>query len=111
MPLLRHLLTLTATFALLSACSVNPVTGEKEFSLVSPQQEVAIGAANYAPSQQAQGGRYYIDPDLQAYVAGVGRKLAAVSDRPGLPYEFVVLNNSVPSAWAMPGGKIAINRG
>ena len=111
MPLLRHLLTLTATFALLSACSVNPVTGEKEFSLVSPQQEVAIGAANYAPSQQAQGGRYYIDPDLQAYVAGVGRKLAAVSDRPGLPYEFVVLNNSVPNAWAMPGGKIAINRG
>jgi predicted Zn-dependent protease len=28
-----------------------------------------------------------------------------------LPYEFVVLNNSVPNAWALPGGKIAINRG
>src|SRR5690606_19269233 len=25
--------------------------------------------------------------------------------------EFVVLNNSVPNAWALPGGKIAINRG
>src|SRR5690606_37041493 len=41
---------------------------------------------------------------------GVGQKLSAVSDRP-LPYEFVVLNNSVPNAWALPGGKIAINRG
>jgi predicted Zn-dependent protease len=28
-----------------------------------------------------------------------------------LPYEFVVLNSSVPNAWALPGGKIAVNRG
>jgi predicted Zn-dependent protease len=40
----------------------------------------------------------------------VGQKLAKVADRP-LPYEFKVLNNSVPNAWAMPGGKIAVNRG
>ena len=36
--------------------------------------------------------------------------MAAVSDRK-LPYEFVVINNSVPNAWALPGGKIAVNRG
>ena len=95
----------------LSGCSVNPVTGENQFSLMSAEQEVAIGASNYAPSQQSQGGRYIIDPEVQAYVSGVGKKLAAVSDRPDLPYEFVVLNNSVPNAWALPGGKIAINRG
>jgi predicted Zn-dependent protease len=96
---------------LLVGCSVNPVTGAREFSLVSPEQEVAIGTQNYAPSQQSQGGRYYIDPDLQVYISEVGHKLAAVSDRPNLPYEFVVLNNSVPNAWALPGGKIAVNRG
>lgn len=94
-----------------AACSVNPVTGKNEFSLVSADQEVSLGQQNYQPSQQAQGGRYYIDPDLQFYVSEVGKKLAAVSDRPNLPYEFVVLNNSVPNAWALPGGKIAINRG
>ena len=69
-----------------------------------------MGEQNYAPMQQSQGGEYDIDPELTAYVHGVGNKLAAVSDRP-LPYEFVVLNNSVPNAWALPGGKIAINRG
>jgi predicted Zn-dependent protease len=47
---------------------------------------------------------------LTRYVNGVGQKLAAVSDRK-LPYEFVVINNSVPNAWALPGGKIAVNRG
>lgn len=100
-----------ATAILLSGCVTNPVTGDKELSFISPEQEVAIGAKQYLPSQQSQGGQYYIDPELQNYIAGVGRKLAAVSHRPDLPYEFVVLNNAVPNAWALPGGKIAINRG
>lgn len=97
--------------AIIVGCSVNPVTGKNELSIVSPQQEVAIGEKNYRPSRQSQGGDYYLDLSLQTYVARVGKRLAAVSDRPNLPYEFVVLNNEVPNAWAMPGGKIAINRG
>jgi predicted Zn-dependent protease len=95
----------------LQGCSVNPVTGKNELSFMSSQQEIALGEKNYQPSRQSQGGDYYLDAKLQAYVAGVGKKLAAVSDQPDLPYEFVVLNNSVPNAWALPGGKIAINRG
>ena len=95
----------------MAACSVNPVTGKSQLSIISPQQEVAIGEKNYAPSRQSQGGDYYLDPTLQTYISGVGKKLAAVSDRPALPYEFVVLNNRVPNAWALPGGKIAINTG
>jgi len=108
---MRQLLIVSALFSLLAACAVNPVTGKKELSFISPEQEVAIGRQNYEPSQQAQGGTYYLDPQLQAYVSQVGQKLAAVSDRNGLPYEFVVLNNPVPNAWALPGGKIAINSG
>lgn len=92
------------------ACSTNPVTGDRELSLMSPAQEVALGEQNYEPYQQQQGGRYYVDPDLTNYVERVGQKLAAQSDR-DLPYEFVVINNGVPNAWALPGGKIAINRG
>jgi predicted Zn-dependent protease len=97
--------------AIMTGCSVNPVTGKNELSIVSPKQEIAIGEKNYSPSRQSQGGDYYLDQSLQTYVAGVGQRLAAVSDRPDLPYEFVVLNNDVPNAWALPGGKIAINRG
>jgi len=94
----------------LAGCSVNPVTGDHEVILVSSAQELAIGAQNYVPMQQSQGGRYDVDPALAAYVQSVGNRLAAVSDV-RLPYEFTVLNNSVPNAWALPGGKIAINRG
>ena len=97
--------------AVLTGCSTNPVTGDRELSFMSPAQEVAIGEQNYQPYQQQQGGRYEVDPELSLYVNNVGQKLASVSDRKDLPYEFVVLNNSVPNAWALPGGKIAINRG
>lgn len=94
----------------LVGCAVNPVTGDRDLILVSGEQELSMGAQNYAPMQQSQGGPYDIDPALTVYVKSVGNRLAAVSDA-RLPYEFTVLNNSVPNAWALPGGKIAINRG
>lgn len=106
----RQLIAVAVLAASMTGCAVNPVTGKPDFMMVSEAQELAIGEQNYAPMQQAEGGLYDIDPQLTAYVSEVGQKLAAVSDRP-LPYEFVVLNNSVPNAWALPGGKIAINRG
>jgi predicted Zn-dependent protease len=78
--------------------------------LVGEGTELSIGQQQYAPMRQAEGGDYTIDPALTAYVQRVGNRLAAVSDRK-LPYEFVVLNNTIPNAWSLPGGKIAVNRG
>lgn len=95
----------------LAGCGTNPVTKKKEFQFISQEKEIAIGQQNYSPARQSQGGDYILDPELTTYVQQVGKKLAVVSDRPDLPYEFVVLNDSVPNAWAMPGGKIAFNRG
>lgn len=101
---------LATALAAVPACVENPVTGERNLGLVSAGQEVQIGEENYLPTQQMQGGTYEVDPDLTRYVQRVGQKVAAASQRE-LPYEFVVLNNDVPNAWALPGGKIAINRG
>lgn len=100
-----------ASLALIStACGTNPVTKKREIQLVSESQEIAIGKQNYSPARQSQGGDYIIDPELTAYVQSVGDKLAKVADRQ-LPYEYAVINDSTPNAWAMPGGKIAFNRG
>lgn len=97
-------------FFFLTGCSVNPVTGKRELILVSSAAELEMGKQNYGPMQQSQGGKYDVDPELTRYVQRVGSSVAAQSGV-DLPYEFVVLNNSVPNAWALPGGKIAINRG
>jgi len=92
-------------------CATNPVTKKSELTLVSEQQEISIGSQQYAPNQQSAGGRFILDPALVDYVREVGLKLVKVSDRPNLPFEFVVINDSVPNAWALPGGKLGINRG
>ena len=94
----------------ISACGTNPVTKKREFQIVSESQEISIGKQNYGPTRQSQGGDYILDPELTAYVQSIGNKLAAVSDRQ-LPYEYAIINDSTPNAWAMPGGKIAFNRG
>ncbi len=101
---------LVLTVLFLSACATNPVTGRRELQLVSEANEISIGRKQYLPGRQMQGGDYLIDAELVAYVNSVGRRLTEVSDR-RLPYEFVILNNSTPNAWALPGGKIAVNRG
>ena len=94
----------------LSGCAVNPVTGKNELALVPEATEINIGNQQYLPSRQMQGGDYKVSPQVVAYVKGVGQRLAAVSDRK-LPYEFNVINDSTPNAWALPGGKIVVNRG
>lgn len=103
-------LTCVLVLTALAGCAVNPVTGKRELALISKSSEIEMGRENYVPLKQSQGGSYTVDPAVVAYVQRVGQKLAAVSDRK-LPYEFSVVNNGVPNAWALPGGKIAVNRG
>ncbi|HET7275923.1 MAG TPA: M48 family metallopeptidase [Longimicrobiaceae bacterium] len=51
------------------------------------------------------------DPQTSAYVDSMGSALARVSSRPGLDYEFYVINSNVVNAFALPGGHIYITRG
>ncbi len=107
----KRIVGVAALSVFATGCAVNPVTGRRELQFVSERSEIALGANSYAPAQQSQNGPYVVDPGVTTYVKEIGERLAKQSDRPNLPYDFVVLNNSVPNAWAMPGGKIAVNRG
>lgn len=53
----------------------------------------------------------YPDEDLSRYVAEVGGKLAAASERPGLKWQFTVLDSPRPRAFATRGGHVYITRG
>jgi predicted Zn-dependent protease len=49
-------------------------------------------------------------PDLEAYVGQIGGRLAAESGRDG-PWRFVILDDPMPNAFALPGGHVYVTRG
>lgn len=51
------------------------------------------------------------DPVIRRPVNEEGHRLARLSPRPDLPYEFYVVNTNVINAFAVPGGFIYMNRG
>ena len=52
-----------------AGCAVNPATGKHEISLVTPEQEAALGREGYAAATAEYG--VYDDPALAAYVDSV----------------------------------------
>jgi predicted Zn-dependent protease len=93
----------------LAACSTNPVTGRRELTLVSESQEISMGQEG---AQQVEASIGLVnDQALQAYVSSVGKRLAAKSERPNLPWRFGVIDDPTPNAFALPGGPVYITRG
>jgi predicted Zn-dependent protease len=93
----------------LSACAVNPATGGRMFSLVSEGQEIEMGQQAMLQVDASMG--LYDNPELQAYVDSVGQAMAAVSERPDLPWSFKVVDDPVINAFALPGGPVYLARG
>ena len=103
-------LTAVAVLALLAAaCATNPVTGKKEFSLMSEAQEIDIGRQLDAEVRREMG--LYEDAELQRYVSDIGLRLARSSQRPNLPWQFAVVDAPAVNAFALPGGFIYLTRG
>jgi predicted Zn-dependent protease len=100
---------LAASTVVVSGCSANPATGQRQLNLYTEAQEIEMGR------QADQGVVAQIglveNPELQAYVSALGLKLAALSERPQLPWSFKVVDDPAVNAFALPGGYIYVTRG
>ena len=105
---MRTLLKLLLVVSL-AGCATNPATGRRQLMLMSEAEEIQIGQQSHAEITQTMG--LYDDPELQAYVRGIGEKLAAASHRPDLPWNFAVVDEPAVNAFAVPGGFIYLTRG
>jgi len=104
-----------AAAALLAAppgCAVNPATGQRQFDVLSREQEIALGS-EAQPELIAQYGGPVSDYESQAYVSEVGMSLVehVEADYGELPWEFTLLDSDQVNAFALPGGKVFITRG
>lgn len=105
----RRIVVAIAGTLLLTHCAKNPVTGSKDFVLMSEQQEIQMGAQAHKDVMQEYG--LVENPELQAYVTRVGKGLASKSHRPNLDWHFTVVDSPEVNAFALPGGYIYITRG
>jgi predicted Zn-dependent protease len=104
----RSILLLTTGLAL-SGCAVNPATGNRQIMLVSEAQEIQMGQEADAAVVASIG--LYPDPVWQRYIQQLGARLAAISERPSLPWTFRVVDDAAVNAFALPGGFIYVTRG
>ncbi|MFO7542709.1 MAG: M48 family metalloprotease [Thiobacillus sp.] len=93
----------------LTHCAQNPVTGDKNFVLMSEEQEIQMGAQAHKDVLKEYAALE--NPALQAYVNEVGQALAAKSHRPNLKWHFTVVDSPDVNAFALPGGYVYITRG
>jgi predicted Zn-dependent protease len=105
----RALSLVLAGLFVLESCAVNPATGQGNLVMMSEKRELEIGLEEHNKVLQTM--PVMQDPELTAYVNEVGRRLAAVSHRPDLPFTFTVIDSPEINAFALPGGYVYINRG
>ncbi|CAH0998877.1 Beta-barrel assembly-enhancing protease [Neolewinella maritima] len=94
---------------LLPSCATNPVTGKKQISFISEESEIQMGQS-YDPQVVAEFG-IYEDPQLQSFLSEKGKEMAAISERPNLPWTFRLVDSDVVNAFAVPGGFVYFTRG
>jgi metalloendopeptidase OMA1, mitochondrial len=101
--------TACVSFLAAPGCRAIPISGRQQMVLIPEAQEIALGVQAYEqaladepPSQNAE---------IVAMVERVGRRIAAVSDKPEYDWEFRVIASNVQNAFALPGGKVAIYEG
>ena len=94
---------------LLAACATNPVTGKKELSFLSLDDEEQLGAQ----SDQGIVAQYGVvnDSKLANYVQSIGDRMVPVSHMPDEDFVFRLLDDPVVNAFALPGGYVYITRG
>lgn len=102
-------LTIVLAVGVLAACASAPVTGRNQLILVSEPEAQKMGLQAY---RQILGKSTISDrEDYNRRVNTIGSRIAAVSGKPNLDWEFTVIENDTPNAFALPGGKVGVHTG
>jgi predicted Zn-dependent protease len=100
---------LVATTLLLAGCvTTNDVTGRSQFITIPASQDNALGLE--ALKQVRETAPVLEEGPLAGRIKNLGHRIARFSDQPDMDWEFLVIDEPVLNAWALPGGKVAIYR-
>lgn len=101
-------LLLLATLAQLG-CKSAPVTGRKQLLLMPEGQETALGLTSFeevTKKEKLSSNAKYVE-----LVERVGKRIAAVADKPDYQWEFKCIESETQNAFCLPGGKVVVYEG
>lgn len=94
---------------LVAGCTTTGPGGKKSVILIGETEERDIGAKMAAQIRTEK--KIFQDRTVTDYVNRTGQRIARLSDRPNLPYQFTVIEDKTPNAFAVPGGYIYVHTG
>jgi predicted Zn-dependent protease len=107
---IHRLLIFMISFMVLSGCATNPVTGRREFMLVSENREFEIGQGVDKQVREELG--VYIElSELRSKLKEVVENIGKNSDRPDIIYRAEIVDTPDFNAFAVPGGFVYVHRG
>ena len=93
-----------------SGCATVPYTNRSQFIMMSESDDLKLGASAY--QQVLKQAKIVRDPRLTEPVQRVGKRIAAVADKPDYQWEFTVIDDpKQANAFCLPGGKVAVYTG
>jgi len=91
-------------------CVRAPGTARDQIIFISEEKEIALGVSAFR--DVLRHARLNANPEINAMVNRVGRRIAAVANKPEYHWEFAVIQDDKQvNAFALPGGKVAIFTG
>ncbi len=120
MKIIRIILATIVVSILIQACSTVPLTGRKQLNLVPESEMISMSFSSYADFLKSN--TVSKDQSASEMVRTAGKDIAGavtryfsenkLADRlQGYQWEFTLVQNEIPNAWCMPGGKVVVYSG
>jgi predicted Zn-dependent protease len=109
-PMKHHLLLLSLAATVLAGCATSP-TGRSQLMVVSDSQMSQMGLAAF--NDMRKQGKFVDAPRERAYASCVANALIAVLPPPWNTqrWEVQIIDDDTANAFALPGGRIGVNKG
>jgi len=107
---LLGMVTASGVISTLGGCVRAPGTARDQFIYISEEKEIAMGIGAYR--ELLRKAPISDDPELNELVNRVGKRIAAVANKPEYEWEFAIIRDDrMINAFALPGGKVAVFTG
>jgi len=108
------IIALIGIFMYMSNVQINPVTGEKQYVSMTPNQEIQLGLDSAPQMALEMGGEVPSSDPRAKLVQALGQKIVENTDAVKSPWKFkfhLLKDESTVNAFALPGGQVFITLG